>query len=101
VVPPKHVRYCVAGGQLILQQFLAQVLNNIDLYQTSVDTEVLTDRPPYLARVLPSWRIQHGVVIVGPTSASYESDEHQYRLVWEHRFYLKRAFDGTAYVTVR
>jgi hypothetical protein len=68
------------------------VLNNIDLYETSVTTEVLTTHPHYLTNVLPSWRLKHNVVAVAPTSESYETDKNEYRLVWEHRFYLQRAF---------
>jgi hypothetical protein len=73
-----------------------QVLNNIDLYETSVDTEVLTQHPQYLTKVLPSWRLQHNVVAVGPTTATYEADGEPFRLVWEHRFYAGRAFNSGA-----
>jgi hypothetical protein len=71
-----------------------QVLNNIDQYETSVDTEVLTQHPQYLTKVLPSWRLQHSVVAVGPATESYTTDSSPFRLIWEHRFYMRHAFNS-------
>jgi hypothetical protein len=84
---------------MFTSMFPSQVLNNIDLYKTSVDTEILTNRPEYFSapKLLPSWRLRHNVVAVGPSSsASYEKDEHVHRLVWEHRHYMQRAFETGA-----
>jgi hypothetical protein len=84
---------------MFMSMFPSQVLNNIDLYETSVDTEILTNHPQYLTapKLLPSWRLRHNVAVVGPgSSASYEKDEHAHRLVWEHRHYMQRAFETGA-----
>jgi hypothetical protein len=84
------------GNVLFGSHSRLQVLNNIDMYETSVDTEVLTQHPQYLTKLLPSWRLQHNVEAVGPTTATYEADRSSFRLVWEHRFYAGRAFNSGA-----
>ncbi len=90
VHPSPHVllllSIALVFGEHVLNCFHMQVLSTMQRYPTKVDYCVLTNRPERLKLAIMPWASPK--VVCG----TQKNLSHPFKLAWEHRAYMKQAF---------